>query len=139
MFLQTRDGVYLDYYARDQQDLLVLPNLFWEEHRRSDAARTSRSGHGVRSATRRHSAKLKCWNTRCIGGEERHFEARLVSAEGDKVLSIVRDVTEVAAGRRCFASQRGEAAHKQSRSSRAGSALDNGPGIRTPAHRPAAA
>ena len=29
-----------------------------------------------------------------IAGEERHFEARLVSAEGDKVLSIVRDVTE---------------------------------------------
>jgi two-component system sensor histidine kinase UhpB len=29
-----------------------------------------------------------------IADEERHFEARLVSAEGDKVLSIVRDVTE---------------------------------------------
>ncbi len=29
-----------------------------------------------------------------IHGEERHFEARMVSAEGDKVLSIVRDVTE---------------------------------------------
>jgi len=29
-----------------------------------------------------------------IAGDERHFEARLVSAEGDKVLSIVRDVTE---------------------------------------------
>jgi signal transduction histidine kinase len=29
-----------------------------------------------------------------IGEEERHFEARLVGAEGDHVLSIVRDVTE---------------------------------------------
>jgi signal transduction histidine kinase len=29
-----------------------------------------------------------------IGDEERHFEARLVSAEGGNVLSIVRDVTE---------------------------------------------
>jgi signal transduction histidine kinase len=29
-----------------------------------------------------------------IGGEERHYEARLVGADGDKVLSIVRDVTE---------------------------------------------
>jgi signal transduction histidine kinase len=29
-----------------------------------------------------------------LGDEERHFEARLVMAEGDKVLSIVRDVTQ---------------------------------------------
>jgi signal transduction histidine kinase len=29
-----------------------------------------------------------------LGEEERHFEARLVAAEGDKVLSIIRDVTE---------------------------------------------
>jgi signal transduction histidine kinase len=29
-----------------------------------------------------------------LGEEDRHFEARLVAAEGDKVLSIIRDVTE---------------------------------------------
>ena len=29
-----------------------------------------------------------------IGGEERYYEARLVGAEGDKVLSIVRDMTD---------------------------------------------
>src|SRR5438552_16344454 len=29
-----------------------------------------------------------------IGAEERHFEARLVAAEGNKVLSIIRDVTQ---------------------------------------------
>jgi signal transduction histidine kinase len=29
-----------------------------------------------------------------MGGEERYYEARLVGAEGDKVLSIVRDTTE---------------------------------------------
>ena len=28
-----------------------------------------------------------------IHGEQRHFEARIVSAEGDKVLTIVRNVT----------------------------------------------
>jgi PAS domain S-box-containing protein len=95
MFLQTKDGVYLDYYAREQKDLLVPPEFFIGKNIRevmpSDLAdrvmeAMARLDGAVETQVLEYSLE--------IAGEERHFEARLVSAEGDKVLSIVRDVTE---------------------------------------------
>jgi PAS domain S-box-containing protein len=95
MFLQTKEGVYLDYYARDLGDLLVPPETFLgknisEVMPRDLAARVkeciARLDGTVETQVLEYSLE--------IAGEERHFEARLVSAEGDKVLSIVRDVTE---------------------------------------------
>ena len=95
MFLQTKEGVYLDYYARDRKDLLVPPETFLGRNIRevmpSDLANkvmecVARLDGTVETQVLEYSLG--------IADEERHFEARLVSAEGDKVLSIVRDVTE---------------------------------------------
>lgn len=95
MFLQTREGVYLDYYARDVKELLVPPETFLGKNIREvmppDLAEKvmdcfSRLDGTVDTQVMEYSLP--------IGGDERQFEARMVSAAGDKVLSIVRDVTE---------------------------------------------
>jgi PAS domain S-box-containing protein len=95
MFLHTKEGVYLDYYTRDPRALLIPPDAFL--------------GKNIRDVFP-HELAEKIMN--CVGrlggpddtqvleyslpidGEDRDYEARLVSAEGDNVLSIVRDVTD---------------------------------------------
>jgi PAS domain S-box-containing protein len=95
MFLQTKEGVYVDYYARNAHDLLVPAETFLGKSIRevmpSDLADqvmecVARLDYDVDTQVLEYSL--------AIADEERHFEARLVSAEGDKILSIVRDVTE---------------------------------------------
>lgn len=95
MFLQTKEGVYLDYYARNPQDLLVPPETFLGKNIRdvmpADLANRilecmAQVNGSVDTTVLEYSIEL--------ANEERYFEARLVRAEGDKVLSIVRDITE---------------------------------------------
>ena len=95
MFLQNKEGVYLDYYSRDRQDLLVPPESFLGKNisevlppelaERIMASFKQLDGT-VETQVLEYSLE--------IADEERHFEARIVSAEGDKVLTIVRNVTE---------------------------------------------
>ena len=95
MFLQTKDGVYLDYYARDQKDLLVPPESFLGKNIR-EVMPSELAGRVMECAARLNGnvdTQVLEYSLE-IAGDERHFEARLVSAKGDKVLSIVRDVTE---------------------------------------------
>lgn len=95
MFLQTREGVYVDYYARDVDDLLVPPEAFLGKNVREvippELAEKimdcfQRLDDDVETQIVEYSLPL--------AGDLRYFEARMVSAAGDKVLSIVRDVTE---------------------------------------------
>jgi signal transduction histidine kinase len=95
MFLHTMDGVYLDYYASDSASLLLPPEAFIGKNVRdvlpkelADRAMNciARLKDGAESQTLEYSLELN--------GEERHYEARLVSAGEDKALSIVREVSE---------------------------------------------
>jgi PAS domain S-box-containing protein len=95
MFLQTKEGVYLDYYARDLDELLVPPETFLGKNISEVMPREL--AERVKECIARLDGNVETQvleYSLVIAGEERHFEARLVSAEGDKVLSIVRDVTE---------------------------------------------
>jgi PAS domain S-box-containing protein len=95
MFLQTKDGVYLDYYARDKRNLLAPPESFLGRNIREVLPREL--ADRVNACVARLDGTMETQvleYSLLIGDEERHFEARLVSTEGDKVLSIVRDVTE---------------------------------------------
>lgn len=96
VFLNNREGVYLDYYARDVDDLLVSPDVFLGKNIRDvlppELAEKfmdsiGRLDHMDDTQVLEYSFQIE--------GEERYYEARLVGAEGDKVLSIVRDMTEV--------------------------------------------
>jgi PAS domain S-box-containing protein len=95
MFLQTRDGTYLDYYARDHNTLLVPADEFLGKNVREilppDLAEEVLAC--VARLEGKDETQVMEYSLR-LGDEERHFEARLVAAEGDKVLSIIRDVTE---------------------------------------------
>src|SRR6267142_5700338 len=95
MFLQNKQGIYLDYYARDRQDLYVPPESFLGKNISEVMPREL--AELVKEGIARLDGTVETQvleYTLEIHHEERHFEARLVRAEGDKVLSIVRDVTE---------------------------------------------
>ncbi len=94
MFLQTRDGVYLDYYTRDPNDLYVPPEMF--------------IGRSVREVMPPELAEMFLERFELvdessdpqvveyvltIGGQERWYEARIVGC-GENILSVVREVTE---------------------------------------------
>ena len=94
MFVMRRDGTYVDYHARDPSDLFVPPEQFL--------------GRTVREIMPADLAELvmEALERTCATGEPvvveydlkvgdvRHYEARLVPAATDQVLSIVRDVTD---------------------------------------------
>lgn len=95
MFLQDKEGVYLDYYARDPLDLLVSPESFLGKNVRevlpAELADRIMSSFKQLDGT---ADTVVLDYTLDIGGEPRQFEARIVGAEGDKILTIVRNVTE---------------------------------------------
>jgi PAS domain S-box-containing protein len=95
MFLQNKEGVYLDYYSRDPQDLLVPPGSFLGKNIRE--VLPAQLAERIMASFKRLDSTVDTEVLEYaleIGGEERQFEARIVSAEGDKILTIVRNITE---------------------------------------------
>src|SRR5688572_23574508 len=95
VFLMSNEGVYLDYHARDPNDLLLRPEMFLGKNVREvlppqlaeDVCRClARSTNTDEPQVVEYSLQM--------GNEEKHYEARLIGMEGDKTLSIVRDVTD---------------------------------------------
>lgn len=94
MFLQSLSGDYLDYHATDVNDLLMPPEVFLGKNVRDimppDLAQRflscfERAEQGMAPQILEYTLN--------IGGAERWYEARMVRT-GDKILSIVREITE---------------------------------------------
>lgn len=95
MFIQSQDGVYLDYFAHDETDLLVPPDQFLGRNQadvlppeldqvfRRAFADVRRTG-GVRVVE--YMLPLR--------GEERWWEARIAPCGADQILTMLRDITE---------------------------------------------
>jgi PAS domain S-box-containing protein len=94
MFVLRRDGTFVDYHVRDERLLFVPPRAFLGKRIRDvlppeladrfmDALERAVTHGGP--VVVEYELQLK---------EPRHFEARLVSAGIDSVLSIVRDLTD---------------------------------------------
>ncbi|MCM3870394.1 MAG: PAS domain S-box protein [Pyrinomonadaceae bacterium] len=95
MFLHTREGVYLDYYTRDPGSLLLPPSAFIGKNLRE--VLPAELAESILECVERLDGTDETQvfeYSLPIDDEDRYFEARLVGAEGDNVLSIVRDVTE---------------------------------------------
>lgn len=95
MFLQSREGTYLDYHATDPQRLLIPPAEFLGKNMREvlpPELADSLAGCFERSEQTEKPQLLEY--SLPIRNEERWFEARVVRSNGDKVLSVVRDVTD---------------------------------------------
>jgi PAS domain S-box-containing protein len=94
MFVMQRDGTYVDYHARDNRQLFAAPDRF-----------LGRRVQDVMPAPLA-SMFMTAIERACLTGDtvvleyempmrdHRQFEARIVQAGDDRVLSIVRDVTE---------------------------------------------
>ena len=98
MFLQTADGVYVDYHAADPSQLLLPPEQFLGKNMRdilpagplrqfeaAFAQATSTTGP-VEPVVVEYDLDLPVGN--------RRFEARLVRSSDNQILTLVRDITE---------------------------------------------
>jgi PAS domain S-box-containing protein len=94
MFLQTRDGVYLDYHAKNEKDLLTPPAQFlgksmWDV---LPADLAASFGGCFERAEQSNEPQILEYRLDMNGGEC-WYEARIVRS-GENILSVVRDITE---------------------------------------------
>jgi signal transduction histidine kinase len=94
MFIMDRNGVYLDYYARET-DLLRSPKDFLGKsvHEVLPPELAQQIYEVLDKVTENAPPQVIEYSLR-IGDEDRYYEARLVSADGPNILTIVRDITE---------------------------------------------
>ena len=94
MFLQDKDGVYLDFHASDVSDLLVPPAQFLGKNMRDvlpgDLA--ERIATCFQQAGSNEPSVMEY--ALQLDQGMRHFEARIIRGQQDTFLSIVRDITE---------------------------------------------
>jgi PAS domain S-box-containing protein len=97
MFLFDKDGVYLDYHARDP-GLLIVPAEQLLGRKLADVMPPGLAPMFMRELARasRNDEPRVVEYALTLDGVEHQFEARLVACEGegDIVMSLVRDVTE---------------------------------------------
>ena len=94
MFIMDRNGVYLDYYAREA-DLLRPPSEFLGKSVREVLpAELAEQIHEVLHKVAENDSPQVIEYSFRIRNENRYYEARLVSADGPNILTIVRDITE---------------------------------------------
>lgn len=94
MFLQTRDGVYVDFHCNNPADLLAAPEEFLGKNM-SDILPpelADKMAHYFQQAVDTGEIQIVEYEL-TLGGTQRCFEARLVST-GDNILSVVRNITE---------------------------------------------
>jgi PAS domain S-box-containing protein len=95
MFLQSRDGTYLDYHATDTRLLLLPPEQFLGK-KMQDVLPPQLAAdflHCFEQALVSDQPVLHEYTLSMPEGM-RVYEASIVSCNGDKLLSIVRDITE---------------------------------------------
>ena len=95
MFLQHEDGTYLDYYANDRNALLLPPESFLGRNMREVLPHdildvVIGSFERAKASDLPQRAEYSLNNN----GSAQHFEFRSVRSGKDKILSIVRDVTD---------------------------------------------
>src|SRR5215216_4119329 len=95
MFVQAPDGTYLDFHADDDSRLFVLPPAFLGK-RPGDVLppEVVASVMPALEHTARTGELTAVEYALPVAGEEQHYEARLVRLDDNRVLSIVRDLTD---------------------------------------------
>ena len=92
MFLQTRDGVYLDYHARNHEDLMAAPKAFMGRNMR-DVLPPQLASDLFQCFERAEMGEPQVLEYAVgLNGTERWYEASIVLSGGN-ILSVVRDVT----------------------------------------------
>ena len=95
MFLQTADGVYIDCHASDPSQLLLPPEQFLGRHMRDvlPPALLRAIEPAIAQAAATAEPVVVEYDLDLPQGNRR-FEARVLRARNDQILTLVRDVTE---------------------------------------------
>gem|GEM_PF-2835941 len=95
MFLMSNDGVYLDYHAKDHSHLITPPEQFLGKSYR-EVLPPHMIGPFDRcfEQVRNSGGPVFVEYSLQIGERAGYYEARVVSCDRDRVLAIVRDITE---------------------------------------------
>src|SRR6201988_5536125 len=95
MFLQNRQGVFLDYSARDSDNLFVPAEEFLGRNVRDilPPKLANRVLEILETLKRGDPPEIFEYSVP-LNGEQRHYEEGLIVAEGENVLSIIRDITD---------------------------------------------
>jgi signal transduction histidine kinase len=94
MFVFLRDGTYVDYHARDPQSLFAPPETFLGRNVR-DVLPPAIAGASMDAFERAYQSDNPIvMEYELPMGEPRFFEARIVAVDAERLLTIVRDVTE---------------------------------------------
>ena len=93
MFLLTRDGTYLDYHAKDQKALLVSPDQFLGRNVSDVMPPALAAKFHQMFAHASDKPSLLEYELSLPDGIH-FYEVSVVTCEGDKLLSTIRDITE---------------------------------------------
>ncbi|HZI88714.1 MAG TPA: MASE1 domain-containing protein [Pyrinomonadaceae bacterium] len=95
VFLMNDEGVYLDYHARESDELVVSPAAFLGKNVRDvlPEALADKIIECLQRSRGSDSAQILEYSL-SMNGSERDYEARLIGMEEGKTLTIVRDVTD---------------------------------------------
>ena len=94
MFLQTRDGVYLDHHCNHPEALLVSPDVFMGKNMRDvlPPDLVARFEAAFQRAIETRETQLIEYDLP-LRGETRWFEARIVVSD-ENILSVIREITD---------------------------------------------
>lgn len=112
LFVVSADGHYLDYYGKDDSDLLVEPAAFLG--RSIDEILPSEVARALKPSLERVSKGDEVVSHEfalTVRGRVRHFEARLVRRDDGAIVGIVRNTTETVQTRTEIERLRLELAH----------------------------
>ena len=94
MFIMDRNGVYLDYYARDEGVLLRKPEEFLGKSAHEVLPpELAEKVYDVIDKVTEDDPQVIEYSLR-KGNEDHYYEARMVGADSPNILTIVRDITE---------------------------------------------
>ncbi|HEX5888632.1 MAG TPA: MASE1 domain-containing protein [Pyrinomonadaceae bacterium] len=94
MFIMDRNGVYLDYYARDEGVLLRRPEEFLGKSVHEVLPpELAEKVYDVIDKVTEDDPQVIEYSLR-KGNEDHYYEARMVGADNPNILTIVRDITE---------------------------------------------
>jgi PAS domain S-box-containing protein len=110
MFLTTVDGVLLDYHASDPSSLYVAPAAFLGKNVK-EVLPAALADTLVQIYARASDKPENLEYSLEIAGRERFYEACIVRSDGDKILSIVRDMTDRKLAEAQAEAQRRQLAH----------------------------
>jgi PAS domain S-box-containing protein len=94
IFLLTRDGVYLQHYARATGDSAVIRQSFLGRNMRDVLPPEVALAFSQAFDSISDEGPAVTEFERQVNGEARRYEGRFIGLDGDRILTIVRDITE---------------------------------------------